>query len=432
MKYKILIFLYNLLVIPILWIGFLVLGFFNKKVRTGIRGRKALFPKLRAHLESMPQARPRFWIHTSSMGEFEQAKPIIAALKEKYPNGFVIVSFFSPSAFDHVQDYNSADFLCYLPFDSLRLARRFLTIIQPNAVIVIRHDIWPNHLAVAKFMGIPTLLVNASIQHPERFRKPLIRELYRFLFGSFDWVLTVSEESKSLYETYRLGRSRIEVIGDTRYDQVVQRAKEAENIIASLRKLKAGRKCFVVGSSWPSDEEIIFTALAHLHRERNMPWVILVPHEPAQEHVEKIERQLTYNGISFTRLSNLDKIGKEIEVLIVDRIGILASLYALGDLTFVGGGFGPGIHSVLEPAAFGKVILFGPRHTNSYEAGVLKRKGVGIVVQNGEQLYNILYTLLNNPQEILSLGKKSSALVETNRGATERILNTLELIIQSP
>lgn len=423
--------LYNGVAIPLLWIGYHLAGFFNSKVRTGIQGRKKLFTGLKKQADDLPGNCPRFWIHTSSMGEFEQAKPVIAALKKHYSKCVVVVSLFSPSALENIRDYKEADILCYLPFDSRRAARRFVTIIHPDAAIVVRHDIWPNHMNAARRLNIPTLLINTSIQHPERLANPFTRLTYSFLFNLFDYVLTVSEESEEAYRTYTLGNGLTENVGDTRYDQVVRRAKEAEAIVAPLRTLKGGRKCFIAGSTWPSDETVIFEALEKLKQKDRLPWVIMVPHEPVKEHIENIEQQLNQMRIPYARISQKEKLTNRIQVLVVDQIGILASLYALADLTFVGGGFGPGIHNVLEPAAFGKVVLFGPRHKNSYEAGLLKESGMGIAVQNGEDLYQEMNVLLHDPDKMRTIGEQSARMVNSNRGATDRILQRLELILKS-
>jgi len=423
--------LYNGVCIPLLWLGYHLAGLFDRKVRIGVKGRKNLFSELKRQVNKLPENYPRFWIHTSSMGEFEQAKPVISALKKKYNACVVAVTLFSPSAMENIKDYREADILCYLPFDSSRSARRFVSIIRPDVAIVVRHDIWPNHMIAARRQNVPTLLINTSIQHPERFTNPFIRMIYSFLFDLFDYVLTVSKESGDAYLTYRLGNGLTEHVGDTRYDQVIRRAKEAEPIVSPLRTLKGGRKCFVAGSTWPSDESVIFEAMEKLKQSNILPWVVMVPHEPVKEHIDHIESQLNQMHIPYARISQKDKLSDHIQVLLVDQIGILASLYALADLTFVGGGFGPGIHNVLEPAAFGKAVLFGPRHKNSYEAGLLKESGTGIAVQNGDALFKELYELLLDPDKLKIIGERSANMVNSNRGATDRILHRLELILKS-
>ncbi len=417
---------YNFIVVPFLYAGFALGGIFHSKIRRGIQGRKHQFENLEKRMQSLSHKHPRFWIHNSSMGEFEQAKPLIRLLKKTLPDSCVIVSFFSPSGFDHVKRYYEADYVCYIPFDSKKRAGRFLSLIQPDIAIMVRHDLWPNHLWELKKRRIPTVLINCSMRSQPHYRIPFILRANRMMLRMFDMILTVSQDSKDFCDTLRLNETQIKIVGDTRYDQVVQRAKEAEKIIAPLRRIKGNRKCFVAGSTWPTDEVILFEGFSKLFRKEKNIWIVIVPHEPTNEHLWRIEDQIAQLGLRSNRLSETEK-GSPVdsEILIVDQVGILASLYALGDLTFVGGGFGPGVHNVLEPAALGKIVLFGPRCQNSYEAGLLKKRGVGLIVENGDAVYNYLNNFLKNSHELVDLGPKATDLVQENVGATERIVNYL-------
>jgi 3-deoxy-D-manno-octulosonic-acid transferase len=223
----------------------------------------------------------------------------------------------------------------------------------------------------------------------------------------------------------------VSAVGDTRYDQVVRRASEAEKIISSLRTLKSDRVCVVAGSTWPADEDTLLSGLSRIYQEGIPLWTVIVPHEPSPVHSGALEGKCAGRGLTVQLLSEFDEgeVAEATDILIVDRIGILASVYALGDVTYVGGGFGFGIHSVLEPAAQGKVVLFGPRCHKSYEAGLLLTRGVGIVVRNGEEVYETLHSLLNEPEHREVLGRRAESLVQENVGATERIVNHIENII---
>ena len=425
-------YLYNLIVVPFMYIGFSAGRVFNAKIRKGIEGRKNMFENLEQKMHTLSQKRPRFWIHNSSMGEFEQAKPVIKHLKKAFPNGCVIVSFFSPSGFDHIQNEKEADCFCYIPFDSRKRADRFLSLIQPDVAIMVRHDLWPNHLWQLEKRSIPTVLINCSMRLKWYYRIPFLLQINRVMLRSLDMVLTVSQEAKDFCNAFHLYENRIEIVGDTRYDQVVQRAKEAEPIIAPLRKIKGTRKCFVAGSTWPTDEAVLFEGISRLFREERGIWVVIVPHEPTPEHLCQIEERMFQLGLRSNRLS---EVGMDQQadgnILLVDRIGILASLYALGELTFVGGGFGPGVHNVLEPAAFGKIVLFGPKCQNSYEAGLLEKRGVGFIVKNGEEIYARLRSFLGNSNKLIELGSKAATLVQENVGATDRIVHFLKDLVSS-
>ncbi|MBN2416167.1 hypothetical protein JXO52_10010 [bacterium] len=422
--------IYNGIVLPLFSTAIFISRIFNEKVRRGLAGRKNLFPALTQAVSALGKEGPRFWIHSSSMGEFEQARPLIAKLKERFPEGTVIVTVFSPSAYDHLQDYRTADYLCYLPLDTKKNAEKFIDIVNPDAGVVIRHDIWPNHLYQLQKRGIPCILVNCSIRQSPSLWLRLAPGSNRYLHGAFDEIHTISPAARDYCEAKRWGRGPVEVIGDTRYDQVIFRARQAETIVEPLRTLKNGRPGFVMGSTWPSDESVLFDALARLRNDGTSLWMVVVPHEPTAEHLGLIEERLAKLGFHSLRLSEVQQEHRDTgDVLIVDRVGILASLYALGELCYVGGGFGPGIHNVLEPAALGKVVLFGPRNGNSYEAGQLIQKGVGFACSDTASMYETLKQFLDDPARMVETGKKAEAIVNENRGASERIIHRLTRLI---
>lgn len=423
--------IYNIVVVPLMWIIFHLMALRKPKIRRGIQGRGGLFRTLASELSQRSNPSFRFWIHNSSMGEFEQARPLVRELKKRFPDCLILVTFFSPSGLEHVRENHDADIVCYMPFDSYVNARRFVRLAQPDAAIVIRHEFWPNHLCRLVREGVPLILVNASVRHIQIFRYPMVLSVQRFIFRCFDVILSVSRETVDIINRYRLHRGIVELAGDTRYDQVVHRAHEAEAIVAPLRKLKGRRYCLVAGSTWPSDEAVLFPALAHLKSENRLPWIVLVPHEPTETHLCQAESALRRSGLSTCRFSKLQKDHSPCDVLLVDRIGLLASLYALGDIAFVGGGFGPGVHQVLEPAALGLAVFYGPRSTNSYEAGVIQKRGVGFVVHDADELSVRLNRFFQNPDQMEALGKKAATLVEENVGASRRIVRCLKQILAS-
>ncbi|MCK5146523.1 hypothetical protein KAR48_07180 [bacterium] len=416
-------FMYNGIVLPCLRVGLIVGNVTNEKVQRGLAGRRSLFNDLETQLSTHVHAAPRIWIHASSMGEFEQARPVIHAIKIEYPDSIVIVSLFSPSAFDHIGDFPEADILTYIPLDTPGNARKFLDLVRPDIALIVRHDFWPNHLYELNKRGIPNLLINCTIQLPPSLAFRLFPGVNKYLHGAFDGILTVSREAAQYAADQGWGRGIVKCIGDTRYDQVVRRAEDAESIVAPLRSLKGDRPALILGSSWPADEEMIFETLGRLKKRNIMPFIVAAPHEPTEEHMNKVEIYAANLGLKFLRLSELeDGTLPDVDVLIIDRIGILASLYALGDAAYVGGAFGVGIHNVLEPAALGKTVMFGPRYHNSYEAGQLKRRGVGFCCPDADALEARLFSLYSDAHEREMLGKRAEALVRENIGATERIV----------
>jgi 3-deoxy-D-manno-octulosonic-acid transferase len=422
-------FIYNGILVPLLYGGIYIISLFHPKLRKIIKVRKGLLTILNHDLSKFARDDPRIWIHNSSMGEYEQAKPLIRRIKERIPQVQIIVSFFSPSGLEHVEDKGEADLLCYLPFDTPKKARQFISLVKPKVAIMVRHDIWPNHIYELKRQGIPSILINCALPYHIR-RTSKFRILNRFLYHPFHSILTVSQRSKSYVLEHRFTEGFVESVGDTRYDQVVHRAEEAEAIVAPLRKWKGNRKGFVAGSTWPSDETVIFQALAPLFREQQNLWVVIVPHEPTEEAVKVIKDLCVQKGLTSIRFSQIESNRiKKPDILIVDRVGILASLYALGEVSFVGGGFGPGVHNVLEPAALGTVVLFGPRNQNSQEADQLVRKGVGVIVQNAQELYQQLRTFFIESSNAIELGSRATQLVQENVGATDRIIDHLEDVL---
>ena len=417
---------YNIVGVPLILAGAFIASLINSKIRRSLQGRKELFPSLEAALKRI-RKRPRIWIHNSSMGEFEQAKPIIRGLKETLPECAVIVTFFSPSGYDHGQNFPYADYVTYIPLDTKRRARRFIGIVRPDVAVFIRHDLWPNHLREAEKAGIPRILINCSLPALTRNVGAPFFFIKRFVYDYFNLILTVSDRSKAFCEDLRLG-DQIVTVGDTRFDQAVRRAEEAEEAVTLLEALKGGRHVLVAGSTWPPDEDVFIQAVRILKEDTQL-WLVLVPHEPTEEHLRRAEESIAAAGLTSCRYSNVKDCTPVHDVLLVDRMGILAGLYALGDVTYVGGGFTYAVHNVLEPAAQGKVVLFGPKHTNSHEALLLKTRAVGYVVTDEAETVVFLSGLFKDTDKLKELGQTASRLVRENVGATERILEELSQML---
>jgi 3-deoxy-D-manno-octulosonic-acid transferase len=419
---------YNFLVVPILWVGFQILGMFNAKAREAIHGRRGLLEELRDKISHLPAGQRRLWFHVSSMGEFEQAKPIIAALKKRDNNTQIIVTFFSSSGYNHSLRYKFADIISYIPFDSYRKAKQFIDIVKPDVAIFIRYDVWPNHLWAARKNNIPVLIVSATLRMTAVRTLPVIRQFQEHLYKNISYILTVSEKDRQAFATYCLRGPVIEVVGDTRYDQVWTRSEESKQRHILQQQIVTNKKVFVVGSSWRDDEKELIPAIIRLYRNHPELLVILVPHEPTIENLEKIENDI--NGtISFIRFSNLGDYSGE-NIIIIDSVGILMTLYHYGHLAYVGGGFHNGIHNVLEPAAYGIPVLFGPKHENSQEAVALCNTGAAYVCNNEEDLFIQISALLDNERARISSGERAIAFVEAHRGATKTFLAYLDHVLK--
>jgi 3-deoxy-D-manno-octulosonic-acid transferase len=421
-------YVYNLIVFPFLLTIACTISFFNAKLRDGFRDRARLFEKLDTSMQLIIHEHSRIWFHVSSLGEFEQAKPIIQSLKSKDPNTLIIVSFFSPSGYRHSVNYKYADIISYMPYDSPRNAKKFIQRIKPDAAVFIRYDIWPNHIWVLAENNIPFFLSSATLREKSFRLLPGFRTFHRQLFNLFTAVLTVTEYDVRQFKRFGLQHPILEAVGDTRYDQVLQRSRTAKDIELLPSGFTRRKKVFVIGSSWNSDEELLIPALKNLYRKEKNLLTILAPHEPTQQNLERIERQLEPE-ITHIRFSHINNYSDE-KLIIVDSIGILVTLYKYAHVAYVGGAFKSGVHNVLEAAVYGIPVIYGPKHTNSQEATELVKRNGGFVITDHHSLDAILQRLFSDTQFRKLSGEICKQLVTENAGATERILKYLRKSIK--
>jgi len=415
---------YSYVVLPVLWVTIHVMALFKRKVRHGLRARRRLFPMLERHIEHKLETGKRVWFHASSLGEFEQAKPIIAALKERYPTLRIIVTFFSPSGYEHSRKYPLADAVSYIPIDTPRNARRFVRSVNPDCAVIIRYDVWPNHVWELHRRGIPALIANATMRATSKRRLPVVRQFHRCVYETFDKILTVSEQDVQAFALFRLRHPLIEPIGDTRFDQVALRCREARKRHLIAPAVLQNKKVIVAGSTWPDDEEVLLPAFQKLRERVPQLLLILVPHEPTIDHLEELESDLQGQA-SFIRFSALNDYSGE-HVIIVDSIGVLMALYSYAHVTYIGGGFKQNVHNVLEAAVYGVPVVYGQRHKNSQEAIALAERGGGFVVSDGATLYETLHHLLMNDRLRTRAGTIAGAFVQEHTGATERFVKHIE------
>ena len=422
-------FLYSALIFPIVWLLLRALALFHPKARKGLEGRRRIFSDLARFLEDKP-CTLRIWIHVSSMGEFEQAKPIIEALKTTLPDLCVIVTFFSPSGYDNSRRYPSADFVSYIPMDTKGKARRFLTLLNPDVALFIRYDVWPNHVWACEERGVPVLLANGTMRDTSARLWPLLRSFHRRLFGAFDTILTISERDAANFARFGIDASRIEPAGDTRFDRVTGKAAVAREKRLLPARIVEGRRILVAGSSWQEDEDALLPAVFTLLKYDPSFLCVIVPHEPTIEHLEMLEYRLRGRADSI-RFSYLQNWAGE-RVLLVDSIGILLPLYASADVAFVGGGFKSNVHNTLEPAVYGIPVVYGPKIHNSQEARELQEAGGSFIVQNRREAYRVLRRLFSDEEFRAVSGEQAGAFVRARSGATQRIVDRLIPYLDAP
>ncbi len=417
-------FIYSFLILPIIWAVIRTLGLFKRKVRRGIRGRKDLFTSLATQVANKLASGKRVWFHASSLGEFEQAKPIIAELKRRHTNVRVIVTFFSPSGYEHSKKYPLADVISYIPFDTRANAKRFLDLTMPDVAVVIRYDVWPNHIWELQQRGIPILIANATMRQNTKRRFPLVRSFHYYVYNVINNILAVSQSDVDAFNSFSLTKPTIEAVGDTRYDRVSIRSAEAKKRHIISEHVLRRKRVLVAGSSWPEDEAVLIPTFLRLQEAMNNLLLIIVPHEPTLEHLEELEAELI-GKTTFIRFSSLNDYKNE-HVIIVDSIGILLTLYAYAHVAYIGGSFKQNVHNVLEAAVYGIPVMYGPRHKNSQEAVRLAELGGGFVVEDTTSLHQTLLNLFEDDAARKRAGDIAASFVQQNVGATERFLRHLE------
>lgn len=417
---------YNIIIVPILYISLKTAGLFNEKIRRGIAGRKRIFEELILDAISIDKSKKLIWFHSSSLGEFEQAKPIIEELK-KNRDVNILVTFFSPSGYENSKKYPYADLVAYLPFDSNFNAERFIKLTRPELAVIMRYDIWPNHLWTMKEYNVTSFLVDATMKKNSPRKFPLIKNFHKAIFKNISRILTVSESDKKEFKTFGIPENKIKAVGDTRFDRVYQKSVTAKSHSLIKNEILAGKKIFVAGSTWELDEEVILPAFLKLMKYDKDAILIIAPHEPTLIHLEKIENEFAKETttIRFSFLNNY----KNERVIIVDSIGILLTLYTYADAAFIGGSFKQNIHNVLEAAVYGIPVLFGPKIDNSQEAKELLKRGGGILIKNKKEAYRQLRSLFKNESLRKEKGKISYDYAHENLGATERILKEIYEVI---
>ncbi len=413
---------YNFLFLPALYILLRIAGIFNKKIRTGIIGRKRVYEELILNATATDKNKKLIWFHSSSLGEFEQAKPIIEHLK-KTKDVNVLVTFFSPSGYLNSKKYPYADLISYIPFDTKQNARKFISITNPAIAIFMRYDLWPNILESLNKKNIPTYLVDATLRENSPRSFPISKSLHKIIYNYLDKILTVSIKDAEEFKKFGVPEKKIVVAGDTRFDRVYERSQLAKEKKLISDNVTKNKKVFVAGSTWEQDEEVIFPAFLKLAKFDKNVMMIVAPHEPTLIHLEKIENEFA-GKLKTIRFSHLNNYTDE-SVIIVDSIGILLTLYTYADVAYVGGSFKQNIHNVLEAAVYGTPVLFGPKIENSQEAIKLSEIGGGIVIKDKRAAFKNLRKLFSEEVLRKEIGHISSEYVKSNIGATKKILNMI-------
>ena len=407
--------MYNI-VIYIYLIGVAIASCFNKKVKKMWAGERQAIKVLREKVD--PNAR-YIWFHAASLGEFEQGRPLMEYLRKTHPEYKILLTFFSPSGYEVRKNYEGADIICYLPLDTIRNARRFLRAIKPVMAFFIKYEFWYNYLHILQHRGVPTYSVS-SIFRPDQIFFQWYGKGYGRVLKCFTHFFVQNIESKNLLA--KLDIHDVEVVGDTRFDRVLQ-IKEASKQLPIVEKFTENTsKVFIAGSSWLPDEEI-FLKYFNLHKD----WKLIVaPHVIGEDHLAQIFELLKGRRVVRYTEATEENV-KDAEVLIIDCFGLLSSIYHYGTISYVGGGFGVGIHNVLEAAVWDIPVIFGPNNKRFQEAQGLIMAGGGFEI-NDYQSFRDLMMRFETDEIFLQTSKKHAGeFVKGRAGATEKIMGSLPL-----
>jgi 3-deoxy-D-manno-octulosonic-acid transferase len=408
-------------------IGIRLIAPWNRKAQLWLEGRKDLFDQIRsslssAHSEDNTPHGQTIWMHCSSLGEFEQGRPVLEKLRQRSPGCRIILSFFSPSGYETKKDYPGANHIFYLPLDSPRNARQFVELIKPDLVLWVKYDYWYYFLAELKKKNIPTLLISGVFRPDQPFFHWYGR-LHRYMLECFTHLFVQTDTSKSLLGRLRL-TDQVSVSGDTRFDRVIEIA-EGGAPLPQIEAFCGAQPVIVAGSTWEEDEEEL-DHYANTHQDIRF---IIAPHEIGEDRLREIEGLFRHA----VRYSVWEKNGKtgagspagwpEPNVLIIDNIGMLSRLYRYATITYIGGGFGDdGVHNVLEAAVYGKPVVFGPVIEKYIEAVELNDCGGGLIIDSALEAEKVFNRLLQDPQELRETGEASRNYVHSKKGATDRII----------
>ena len=410
--------MYNI-VIYLYLIGVAIASIFNEKVRKMWRGERQTIALLKREVD--PTAK-YVWFHAASLGEFEQGRPLMERIRELHPEYKILLTFFSPSGYEVRKDYKGADIVCYLPLDTIRNSRRFLRAVRPVMAFFIKYEFWYNYFHILQHRGVPVFSVSSIFRRDQIFFR-----WYGYEYGKVLRCVTrffvQNEESRRLL--HGIGIDCAEVVGDTRFDRVLQIRNAAKRlpIVEAFRCGSAAPgasappiRTFVAGSSWGPDEDV-FIRYFNEHRDWRL---IIAPHVISEEHLQQILSKLQRKTVRYTSTSPEEAAGAE--CLIIDCFGLLSSIYNYGDVAYVGGGFGVGIHNVLEAAVWNMPVFFGPNNKHFQEAQWLIQSKAGIEINSYEDFAAHMDRLRNDSSAIEQLGKAAGKVVEEHTGATERIV----------
>jgi len=393
-------------------LGIFAASFFNPKARLWINGRKNISGKI----ENIAKNDSVIWVHAASLGEFEQGRPVMEEIRHRFPQFKILLTFFSPSGYEIRKNYNGADYVFYLPLDTKHNASRFIALIKPAMAIFVKYEFWYHYLDQLHKNQIPVYLISGIFRPGQVFFR-WYGKWFRKMPGYFEHLFVQNKESLALL--HGISVTNVTLAGDTRFDRVLQIAAATREIPIAAR-FKGDNVCVVAGSTWPGDESLL---IRYINSCDETVKFIIAPHEIHEEHIRKIIQQCEKSFVRYSEATETSVQDKQ--VLIVDNIGLLSSLYRYGDVAYIGGGFGKGIHNILEAATFGLPVIFGPNYAKFNEAIELKGLGGAVSVTAMDELQSLLNHWLSDKADRLRAGSVSKQFVHDRAGATSVIVNRI-------
>lgn len=406
--YNIIIYLYLL--------GVAIASLFSKKVKKMWEGERKSIDILKENVD--PNAK-YIWFHAASLGEFEQGRPLIESIRKDYPEYKILLTFFSPSGYEVRKDYEGADIICYLPLDTIHNARRFLRAVRPVMAFFIKYEFWYNYLHILKHRNIPVYSVSSIFRPDQVFFKWYGRQ-YRTVLKCFTHFFVQNNESKELLGKF--GITDVDVVGDTRFDRVLQ-IKEASKHLPIVESFtRNAKKVFVAGSSWQPDEEIF---LKYFNNRKDWK-LIIAPHVIGEDHIKQILSHVEgRKAVRYTK-ANIDNVA-DAEILIIDCFGLLSSIYNYGTVSYVGGGFGVGIHNVLEAAVWDIPVIFGPNNKHFQEAQGLMKANGGFEITDYDSFCEFMSKFENGDEFLKNSGESAGKFVMSLSGASKKVISYISL-----
>ena len=407
--------MYNI-VIYLYLLGVAIASLFSKKVKKMWEGERKAIDILKEEVD--PNAK-YIWFHAASLGEFEQGRPLIESIRRDYPEYKILLTFFSPSGYEVRKDYEGADIICYLPLDTIRNARRFLRAVRPVMAFFIKYEFWYNYMHILKHRNIPAYSVSSIFRPDQVFFKWYGRQ-YRTVLKCFTHFFVQNNESKELLG--KLGITEVDVVGDTRFDRVLQ-IKEASKHLPIVESFtKNAKKVFVAGSSWQPDEDIF---LKYFNDKKDWK-LIIAPHVIGEDHLKQILNHVEGRKVVRYTQATIDNVA-DAEILIIDCFGLLSSIYNYGTVSYVGGGFGVGIHNVLEAAVWDIPVIFGPNNKHFQEAQGLMKANGGFEITDYDSFCEFMSKFENGDEFLKNSGESAGRFVMSLSGASKKVISYISL-----